>query len=86
MQIVALSTELPQSLFHFNKFWVSRETGRQWKSYSACQTCCHAFFEIPENGGKELKVFYLACLLFHLVQLLCESLGFKYALKGKVDY
>lgn len=84
MQIAVLSTELPQSLFHFNKFWVSRETSRQWKLYSTCQTCCYAFFETPQNGGKEVKVFYLTCLLFHLVQLLCESLSFKMPWRGKL--
>lgn len=86
MQIAVLSAELLQSLFHFNKCWLSQETGRQWKLYSTCQTCCCAFFEIPQNGGKEVKVFYLPCLLFLLLQLLCESHSVKNILKGKVDY
>lgn len=34
----------------------------------------------------EVKVFFLPCLLFHLVQLLCESHSVKNILKGKADY
>lgn len=86
MQISVLSTALPLSLFHFNKFRVSQGIARQWKLSCTCQIWCCAFCENPQKGGKEVKVFYLTCLLLHLVQLLCESLCFRSAVKGKVDY
>lgn len=74
---------LLQNLFHFNKFWVSRETGRQWKLYSACQTCCCAFFEIPKNGGKDV------CFLMNFFSIwynYCVSHSVLRILKGKVNY